>query len=94
MGVLLLPLNLSGWPPQAPIFRAGSKSRRSSFRGGAVDGSSGKVNEIAKHVTEGKFRVHVYNGLRSGERTTAKRLASQHIVITTYDVLTLSDVTR
>ena len=45
------------------------------------------VNEIAKHVTEGRFRVHVYNGLRSGERTTAKRLASQHIVITTYDVL-------
>ena len=45
------------------------------------------VNEIAKHVTAGKFRVHVYNGLRSGERTTAKKLAMQHIVITTYDVL-------
>jgi E3 ubiquitin-protein ligase SHPRH len=45
------------------------------------------VNEIAKHVTAGKFRVYVYNGLRSGEHTTAKRLAMQHIVITTYDVL-------
>ena len=45
------------------------------------------VNEISKHVASGQFRVHVYNGLRSGERTTAKKLAMQHIVITTYDVL-------
>ena len=45
------------------------------------------VNEISKHVASDEFRVHVYNGLRSGERTTAKQLATQHIVITTYDVL-------
>ena len=44
------------------------------------------MSEISKHVVE-KFRVHVYNGLRSGERTSAKKLAAQHIVITTYDVL-------